>query len=65
MTPRARAQERSGIKILPLGKCLEELPFGMNASRRLKLRCQALMVVLLALMTQGSYGNGVVVIDLE
>jgi hypothetical protein len=50
---------------LPLGKCLEELPFGMNASRRLKLRCQALMVVLLALMTQGSYGNGVVIIDLE
>jgi predicted AAA+ superfamily ATPase len=25
-----RAQERSGIKILPLGKWLEELPFGMN-----------------------------------
>jgi hypothetical protein len=27
-----RAQERSGIKILPLGKWLEELPFGMNVA---------------------------------
>jgi hypothetical protein len=27
-----RAQERSGIKILPLGKWLEELPFQMNSA---------------------------------
>jgi uncharacterized protein len=27
-----RAQEKSGIKILPLGKWLEQLPFGMNVA---------------------------------